>query len=78
MEMRHTPYNTYPQNISRLPVRILNKLVAENRLEPLPIDGDSALAVKQTLRKILAARQPQPMPRTQAQWHEFAKKRQPP
>jgi hypothetical protein len=62
-------YPTYPQNVSRLPVRILNDLVQQNRLEPLPIDGDSALPIKRALREILEQRQ---WPRSQAAWNKLA------
>ena len=63
--MRHmTTYTTYPQNYSRLPVRILNELVTRGQLEELPIDGDSTLKTRRT----------KPWPRTVKEWAEHAGK----
>jgi hypothetical protein len=69
--MRHMEsYPTYPQNVSRLPVRILNDLVSTNRLDPLPIDGDSAIGIKRQLGRILNEKLP--LPRNQKEWNRHA------
>jgi hypothetical protein len=66
-------YPTYPQNVSRLPVRILNDLVSTNRLDPLPIDGDSAISIKRQLGRILNEKLP--LPRNQKEWNRHASNR---